>query len=167
MRKTLAQLKRDANTGKLSAELVYRFGEDIPERLRGVRPITGSNSVAIFFRNANGQESECRIRRSALCEYDGETIKIFGYGKRPLNETEKQAFSAWEREEEAYKERNPNWIYGNGLYWKKKDYFCKRGIDYLLGFEFVNGKKYDFNTGEVFDMDIRGALELEYKIISA
>ena len=166
MKKSLAQLKRDANSGTLSAELVYRFGAEIPERLKGVRKITGSNSRAIFFQNADGRESECRILSAVLCEYGEDTIRIFRFGSRPLSAEESSALSAWNVEEEQYKVRNPHWIYGNGLYWKKKDFFHKRNMDYLLGYEFVNGKKYDYATGNVFDYSVRGDLELEYKIIT-
>lgn len=49
--KTLAQLKRDAKAGTIEARMTYRFGEGIPERLRGWRRIVNSNSVAIFFKN--------------------------------------------------------------------------------------------------------------------
>ena len=52
MKKTLAQLKRDAKNGNLVLEMVERFGktgEDIPPRLRGPRPLVDSNSVAIMF----------------------------------------------------------------------------------------------------------------------
>lgn len=162
---TLAQLKRDAKSGHLSAEMVYRFGTNIPERLQGIRPITGANSVAIFFRNASGEESECRIRSAALCDYDGESIKVYGYGKRPLSADEQETFIAWKHEEARYMANNPGWAYGNGLYWKQKDFFTKRGHDYLLGYEFCHGKKYDYNSGDVWDMSIRGCLELEYKIV--
>jgi len=167
MKKSLAQLKRDANSGKLSAELVYRFGAEIPERLQGVRKITRSNSRAIFFQNADGRESECRILSAALCEYSENTIKIFRFGSRPLSAEESSALSAWNVEEEQYRIRNSQWTYANGIYWKKKEFFHKRGMDYLLGYEFVNGKKYDYATGNVFDYSVRGDLELEYKIKTA
>ncbi len=166
MKKSLAQLKRDANSGTLSAELVYRFGMEIPERLKGVRKITRSNSRAIFFQNADGRESECRIISAALCEYSEDTIKIFRFGSRPLSAEESSVLSAWGVEEEQYMVRNPHWFYGNGLYWKKKAFFHERKMDYLLGYEFINGKKYDHATGNVFDYSVRGDLELEYKIIT-
>jgi hypothetical protein len=51
--KTLAELKRDAKAGKISAILVERFGKtgtDIPEMLRGKRKVIDANSVGIHFK---------------------------------------------------------------------------------------------------------------------
>ena len=66
--KTLAELKREANAQSISAEMIYRYGEEIPERLKGIRRATRANTVGVFFRNANGEERVLSIRAASLIE---------------------------------------------------------------------------------------------------
>ena len=158
--KSLSQLKKDANTGKLRAEMVYRFGEEIPERLRGIRPVLRANSVALIFQNNDGKESELRIERAALCEYDGDSLKLFGYGERDLTAEEESVLSAVNAEMKRWYEQYP---YCNG-YWHKLDFLRKRGMEYLMGGSFVGSKRYNYN-GKIIDKNIRGKLEIEYRFV--
>ena len=90
-RMTLAQLKRDANSGCLVLEMMERFGdtgEQIPERLRGKRPVTRSNSVGIFLRNVSGEESELRLCNAKLTEYTGDELVIYSAGYRDVTPQE-------------------------------------------------------------------------------
>ncbi len=48
---TLADLKRDAKSGRLRLEFVERYGKEIPEHLQGIREVIGANSVCIKLRN--------------------------------------------------------------------------------------------------------------------
>lgn len=73
---SLAQLKRDANSGKMSMLMTERFGktgEKIPPLLRGVRPVIGANAVAIKLRNPDDASCELRFESAKLLEYDGKT----------------------------------------------------------------------------------------------
>ena len=75
----LADLKRDAASGKIKLELVERYGktgEEIPERIRGIRTVSKINTVAIFLANADGVESELRFDSAKLVEYDGKSLTI-------------------------------------------------------------------------------------------
>lgn len=59
--KTLAELRRDARTGKMSMEMLEWYGktgEDIKANLRGIRKVEGANSVALLLRNNEGNISE-------------------------------------------------------------------------------------------------------------
>lgn len=170
MKKTLAQLKRDANSGKLKAVMTYRFGaQEIPERLRGVRPIVRANSVGIFFRNADGRESELEIKTAALCEYTDEKLTIYQPGERPLNEQEQRVMNEWAKIEntEEYQKRHEVDILtdGSSTYWQKKAFFSERNMNYLLGFDFERGMKLNFNTGNVIDRSIKGEKWLEYTFV--
>lgn len=158
--KTLAQLKRDAKAGNIETRMTYRYGEEIPERLQGWRKLVNSNSVAIFFRNADGKESELRIRTAALVDYDENALTVYGIGQRELTDEERAALYEWEAIEAGL----TMWDSG---YWKKKDFFEKRGMEHLEGFEFVRGLKYDRNTGKVYDMQVRGDVELRYELRTA
>lgn len=55
--KTLADLKRDAANGKIKFELMERYGktgDEIPEKLRGIREVEKVNTVGILC----GQQKE-------------------------------------------------------------------------------------------------------------
>ena len=57
IKKTLADLKREAKAGKLSGEKVLRCGmPNVPDKLKGIRRIVSSNSVGITFLNAEGKK---------------------------------------------------------------------------------------------------------------
>lgn len=97
MKKSISQLKRDANSGKMFVELLERFGKtgtDIPEWLRGKRKVLGSNSVALKIARADDPTKDSKMRmllRASLVEYDGENLTVFGKGSRPLTPEEQQA----------------------------------------------------------------------------
>ena len=166
---TLAQLKRDAKSGTLKAEMVYRYGEAIPERLTGVRDIIGANSVAIFFKNKDGNKSELRIKKAALVEYEKDRITLYSAGKRPLNAAEKAVMDEWQQitETDDYKKRSYNdaMTDGSSTYYQEKRFFCEKGYGYLMGLDYEKGCKYDFYTHMVIDESIKGEKEIEYRII--
>lgn len=157
---TKAQFIRDIANGNMSAEMVYRFGEEIPERLKGVRPLLRSNSVAVFFRNADGRESELRLPKANLFEYDGERLKIYRGGERELTEKERSAMNEWKEIDKTIP------IYENS-YWRHKKFFIDRDMEYLLGYGTVKGKRLVWrnNSPMVYDEAIRGELEMEYVLI--
>ena len=178
MKMTLAQLKKDVTTKNLYGTLIERFGEtdesQFPERLRGERPITKANSVAIFFRNADGRGSECRLKRASLTEYTGNTLTVYAPGFREPNERERQAMEAWEEVTKTEEYQNRAYVDamtdGSSTYWQHKKFFQDRGLEYLLGYEESQGCKLDFNRrnqGEsayIRDNSIRGEVELKYSI---
>lgn len=159
--KTLAQLKRDAKAGNIEARMTYRFGTEIPERLQGWRRMVNSNSVAIFFKNADGKESELRIRTAALIDYDEKAITVYGIGQRELTKEERAVMDEWNSKKD---ELTKNYY---EPYWAKKYFFERHHMEHLEGFEFVRGLKYDFNTGKVYDMQVRGDVELRYELRTA
>jgi len=70
---SLSSLKRDAASGKISLELVVRFGktdEEIPEKMRGIRKISKVNTVGIYLINEHGEESELHFKSAKLVEYE-------------------------------------------------------------------------------------------------
>ena len=116
---TIAGLKRDANTGALFGELVFRFGacgEEIPERLKGKRRLVRSNSVGVFFQNADGAESELRLPRKNLFEYSGDCLRIYSPGLRDLTDDERALLSTWKKKEAEY----PDYM---NTYWPMKSFF--------------------------------------------
>jgi hypothetical protein len=167
--KTLADLKRDAKSGRISGEMVIRMGStDIPETLKGRRKIVDANTVGIKFLNNNGKKSELRISCASLVEYDNDSLTIYSPALRELNDDEKQIMSQWQEianTEEYQKQSEIDLLTdGSSTYWKRKHFFVDKGYAYLLGHEKLRGMKYDYNTGMVKDDKIKGEIELQYKI---
>lgn len=156
--KTLAELKRDAQSGKYKAEMTYHFGKPIPERMKGFRPIVRSNSVAIFFKNADGKESELRIDSAKLIEYDGETVAFYSPLEREPNAEEQAVLDGVKAIYEKYKDEY------NGGYWQVKDYVAKSKCPYMDGSEKKQGKKYQTWNGRVLDYSQKGGILIQYKV---
>lgn len=161
--KTLADLKRDATSGKIKFELIERYektGDEIPERCRGIRTVKKVNSVGILLETADGKTSELEFCPAKLIEYDGKTLTIYQAGTRELNEIEKLILAKWKRVQEEYEKKNPYC----SSYWKMKEYFDKNNCPcpYLAGWEKVRGKRY--MNGKVVDDSIKGKAILKYNI---
>ena len=167
---TLAQLKRDAKSGKLYGELVERFGStEILERLRGLRKILDANSVGITFLNTDGKKSECRIEKAALAEYTGDSLTVYNPGFRDLNADEIRIMDGWKKiaSTDEYKRQSEVDALSDGssTYWQEKAYYHNAGKMYLMGLEEQAGCQYDFNTGKIRDSSIKGDAILKYKIV--
>ena len=157
---TLAQLKRDANSGCLVLEMMERFGdtgEQIPERLRGKRPVTRSNSVGIFLRNVSGEESELRLDNAKLTEYTGDELVIYSAGYRDVTPQEQAVLDGANR---IRKERAGRYDSG---YWDAKKYIRESACPWMNG-EMVCGKKYYPYNGKVLDYAVRGDVAIRYKV---
>ena len=158
----LADLKRDAASGKIKLELVERYGktdEEIPEKIRGIRTVSRINTVAIFLANEDGVESELRFDSAKLVEYDGKSLTIYERGERDLTEQEQKILADWQKIEDDYYQRNQH----GDAYWKKKDYFKNCPCPWLAGYETVRGKYYKYN-GKVLDNQVRGNAILKYNV---
>lgn len=169
---TLAQLKRDAKAGNKYAEMIYRFGKPLPERLQGRRLMVDANSVAIFFLNKNGEKSELRIR-SSLIEYTGDSLSVYAPGYREMTAEEKAVMKEWEKitaSEDFRKQSDIDALTdGSCTYWQRKRFFKERNMEHLLGGERVKGmvlslSRYGKNEPEcILDEKVKGDLEIEYK----
>lgn len=167
--KTLSDLKRDAKSGKLFGEMVVRCGtNDIPERLKGKRQIFDANSVAIFFKTHDGKKSELRIERASLLEYTEDTLTIYNEGFRDLNSDEKAIMNEWKEianTPESIRQREIDLLTdGSQMFYKEKAFFHNKGYLYLMGFDEEKGLKYDFNTKQIRDKNIKGTISMQYKL---
>jgi hypothetical protein len=161
--KTLTQLKRDAKSGKVFAEMIIRQGTtDIPESLKGKRKIVDANSVGITFLNNNGKKSELRIESASLVEYDDNSLTIYDPGLRELTVDEQAIFDKWELKKDRKQEEVDALTDGSTSYWQQKHFFIDAGYEYLLGTEKKQGKKYDWNTKKVYDNSIKGNVSMKY-----
>lgn len=158
--KTISQLKRDANSGKLYLELTDHYGQQPPERMQGQRHVTRANTRAIFL-ETNGKESELLLPSANLVEYTDDKLIIYSAGERELTESEKAFLEKAKQESEAYTQGN---VYIND-FWHMQKFFKDNGFSYLLGYETSNGKKLNTCTQRVQDTTIKGDPILTYKVI--
>lgn len=158
--KTMAELKREANSGKMALELVERYGStEIIDRLKGVRPVIKANSVGLILRNMDGQESHMDIKKASLMEYDGETLKVFTPGTRPLNSAEAATL---EKAEKARKDYEACYNGADGYYIYKRT-LKESPFPYLAG-DTMRGCRFDRYNNQIFDDTIKGNAILVYKV---
>lgn len=118
---TLAQLKRDADSGRMSVMLLWRFGKtgnDIPREMRGVRKVFRANSVGLVL-EFNGKESTLYTDSAKLVEYDGKTLTFYRAGYRSPTAEERFVLNTWKTMEDEYIKKNP---FGD-CFGKRKAYF--------------------------------------------
>ena len=166
VKKTLADLKRDAKAGKIALDIIYRYGEAIPEKMKGPRQVIDANSAAIKLLNHNGERSELRPEAAALIEYTPDSLTIYAAGIRDLTQEEAAELEKANRERKRYQEVNPY----SDSFWHMKAYWKNSKYSYLDGAgEYKNGKalKRTADGDKIQDRSIKGDIILKYKVISA
>jgi len=165
---TFAELKRLADSQNAFIEMVYRYGEPIPERLQGFRQLVGSKTKAILIKTNDGKVSELMIDNTNLIDISDNALTVYNSGVRELTQTEKDLLQVWEKianEPENKKQlENDLLTDGNTMYWIKKSFFAERNATYLLGHEKERGEKYDRNIDKIKSDKVKGDKILEYRI---
>lgn len=149
---TKAQFVRDLKSGHICAmELKTWYGktgDDIPERLRGVRLVAWSGSTILGLKNnASGAVSELSYGPSALMAYTGDTVTFYTPGLREPTSQEKEVLQKAAAIES---------------YWSRKAYFLSSPCPWMDGTNFTKGKKFDARTGQVMDRNVKGTAILTY-----
>lgn len=158
--KTMAELKREANSGKMALELVERYGStEIIDRLKGVRKVLKANSAGLVLQNLNGEESRMDIKKATLMEYDGETLKIFNPGVRPLNSSEVATLA---KADKARRDYEACYNGADGYYIYKRT-LKESPFPYLAG-DTMRGCRFDRYNNQIFDDTIKGDAILVYKV---
>jgi len=163
---TLAELKRNAKAGCIALDIVYRFGEEIPEKMRGARQIVGVRTAAIDLLNKDGVKSELRFEAASLTEYTPETLTIYAAGVRDLTPEERAEMDRADIERKTYQEQNP---YSDSFY-HMRTWFKNSPFSYLSGLEEYTGSKRLYHTRDgvkIIDRAIKGDVMLKYKVITA
>lgn len=161
---TYAQLQRDARDGKISLEIVERYGktgDEIPERLRGTRRVVGAMTKGIKIQNADGQISELRIDSAKLCEYDDGLLTIYNAAARPMNDEEKAVWQEMTRIYEKYRDSY------SGGFWQAQEYARKSPCPWMAGEEVCRGKKRMYGENGIpyiLDNSIKGDAILRYRV---
>lgn len=178
---SVAQLKREAKEGIISAVITMRDGESIaqdalPERMRGSRKIINSNTTALMFENPvePTKPSYVWLPKASLIEYTDTYLRIYSPGYREPTETEQKVLDQWkaiEQTERYQKQLEIDCLTdGSATYYEQLNYFRKHDMEYLMGSTKQRGLRVDFNrrnAGEkafIQDENIRGKISLEYQI---
>lgn len=152
IKKSRANLFRDAKSGKLSLELIERYGNTkLPTHMQGKRKVIKANTVSLKLQNKDGKVSTLDIPKATLIEYMYDTLIIYDAGYR--KPTSNDAYSD-----------------GSSSYWKEKAFFKKHNATYLMGFEMEHGLLLDFNRRKdgkenfIKDEKIKGKPILKYDV---
>jgi len=161
---TLAQFKRDASTGKMGLELLERFGKKSDDHY--ICPVVEVCSKNVKLKKKDGRISTLDLNYASLVEYDGETLKVYSVGLRELTDLEKSVMEGWKKitdteeyKEQAYRDAMTD---GSSTYYKDRHYFLNSPCPYLYIDE--KEKRYDYNTGKVYDPKVKGNCILKYKV---
>ena len=160
---TLAQLKRDANSGKMVLLLFWRYGatgDDLPERLRGRRKVIRANSVGLVIRTGT-EETMLYIENAKLIDYDGEFLTVYRPAYRDPTAEERFVLNTWHTKGTEYFQKNP---FGDS-YGMRKRYFAESLCPWMDGITKVRGKSYVSHKDKVLDQSIRGDMALRYQVI--
>lgn len=178
LKKSVAQLKKDAKSGKLEAMMVIKLGEkvdqnDLPKVARGWRRIVNSNTKNIMFQTGN-RISYLEIPKASLVEYTDNDLKIYYAGYREPNESEKRILKEWNEiaSTEGYKKELEDDLYTDGstTFYREQWFFQRHNAEYLMGLHYQRGMKLDFcrrangDKNFIYDEKIKGEICMEYKI---
>lgn len=167
--KTFSELKRLADTQSAFIEMVYRFGDEIPDRLKGVRQLVGSKTKAILIKTNDNRISHLEIDNTNLIDITDNALIVYNAGLRELTQAEKDILEAWRKianEPNNQRQAETDLLTdGSTMFWKKKRFFMDRNASYLLGYEKERGEKYDYNTGKIRSDKVKGDKIMEYRII--
>jgi len=167
MNKTFAQLKRDLIVGKtltMTFNSLSESSETIKNRIGKARKIikTQTNGIYLEVESGNKNGSFLELPCASLTEYDGNTIKVFKYGKRDLTarEAEILANEPSNRKENAELARIDAISDGSRTYWMDKRYYAENDAEWR--WDWSKGLRLDINDQKMWDKKIKGDLEMEY-----
>lgn len=162
---SLVQFFRDAAHG-MQLELVEwngKTGEEIPERLRGLRPVSSVHSQSITLRSTTGgEDSYLWLERASLVEYDGKTLTVYNPALREVTPEERAELDKCRKMLEEYNEKNP--FSSDCGYWKRKDFFKNCPTPWMDGADTIKGKRYIQHEDKVLDYAIKGDKTLKYNV---
>lgn len=169
MKKSFSQLKKDLKVGTKLKVLYHCRQNDINgERFLQDRVISKVQTNA--FTSKWGEDPKdywCYYpTNSNLVDYEENTFTFYEYGERELTDYEKTMLDKLHNlctKEERYLDAYTD---SNIEYWRQKKYARENNVEYLLGFEFHNGLKYNFNTGKMYDKKIKGNKLFIFQIVN-
>lgn len=167
--KTLADLKRELVIGKRLKMIYNSCGAKLVGKIREVVKIQ-SNGVYFIDPEAENAEELRQKGRGSFLEFPKATLleitpngfKIYNKGLRDLTKEEKSIKDGYEKIRDKKQEEIDMLSDGSTSWWRKKRYYIDNNMEYLMGHLTQKGMRYDYNTGKVWDDNVRGELSLEY-----
>ncbi len=166
-----AEFMRNAST--LALQLIggknYEWIKEKRPQNLNPRKIVKVQTNAIYLEGSenNGKGSYLEIPAASLIEYDGNTLKIYDAGIREMDEEEKKNCKLADEERKRYQKENPY----SDSFWHMKRFYeaCSTPWIYIGALKAIKGKRAGQGSdyGKIIDNAIKGALVLEYKVISA
>ena len=153
---SVAQLKRDAKEGILSAVMTMRNGasisqEALPERMQGSRKIINSNTTALMFENPvePSKPSYVWLPKASLIEYTDTYLRIYSSGYREPTEAEQKVLDEWKKitqTEQYQKQLEIDCLTDTSVtYYEQLGFFRSHRMEYLMGTVKQCGLSVDFN----------------------
>lgn len=168
MNKTLADLKRDLTVG-VSLTLTEAPG-NAGHRYLGVKRYvikTQTNGISLAADPAAKSGSFLDFPKASLLEYDGEMVRIYAPGRRPLTAREQAVLDNRPSRRPEYRAQVEQDCLTDGstMYWKDREYWkTLEGGAFLYLNERQGGKRMDWNDNVIIDEAIKGDLILVYKV---
>jgi len=167
--KTLADLKRDLQVGDSITTIKNEMKPDFVGKKRYIVKKQGNGIYLNEDKNAT-KGSFLEFKNAKLTEYDGENIRTYAVGKRPMTEEEKRVFNNMPSKRKENEERIKMEIMTdtNGSWYIDKAYCKENNMEYLHS-STGQTKRIDYNDlnngiYSIIDEQVKGDLELEYKI---
>lgn len=168
--KTLADLKRTLIIGKRFKMVYSSNGNRLVGKLREVVRIQSNGIYLIDPTLDNAQELREKGRgswldypKATLLEITPKGFKIYNKGLRELTSLEKTIREGYEATRDRKQEEIDMMTDGSTSYWRQKRYYLQHNAIYLMGNETQRGMRFDYNTGKVWDDNVKGELSLEYE----
>ena len=164
--KTLADLKKDLSIGTPLTMTFNSWGKGKFIDVKRYIIKKQSNGVTIGEKPTDTKGSFLDYPKASLMEYDGQTLKIFEAGHRPLTENEQNIINNAPSclPENKQLVENDLMTDGSTTFFMDEAYFDKLDAEYLKGHKEVRGLKYNFNDQNIRDNSIRGQLSMQYTI---
>lgn len=164
--KSLASLKRDLNIGD-SITLIESPQRLDNSRLGVKRHVVRKQTNGVYLnkdKNAS-RGSFLELPNAKLVEYDGNEIRVYDAGVRPLTAQEQAAYDNRPSARPENQERIEYDLMAgtNIMFWRDKKYFKDMGMGYL---HYENSNRYKFHSYNmtVTDNQLKGDLVLRYLI---
>ena len=138
MKKSLAELKRDAKGQKIELKMKQAgvWADGLPERLQGWRRAVNSNSNSITLLNADGKESWLGLECASLVEYTDNSLTIYNAGLRELTAEEQRIMDGWKEKSNTKEFRERQWADamtdGSSTYWAEVAYYRKHNVPWAM-----------------------------------
>lgn len=159
--RTLAELKRYLQPS-VKVLRVESYGKPIPEEDQP-REVVKVQTNAVVFKTPKHSKSWLEWGPASLIEIDDDGFSMYLAGLREMTEDERRVYEG--RPQDKEQSMRDAMTDGSVMFYREKHYFAECKYPYLRGMDMVQGKKYDFRTGQIIDNTIKGECLCRYKFV--